>query len=849
MSDDHELMTSILDWFAEVEEWIPGARSWVGELLLGPIPLASANSAYDLADQWGDLAQALNDAYSDVMQMANPILESWSGDGAAQVFMEQWFAYLEGLRQTAESAAQMQRGVQNFGLEVELMKFMAALNLIMLAVSLFMLIAAAIPTGGGSLGAAPGLFAGTRIALAQAAEKTVGKIASIAMRIVMRSITRLFGKLPAAVARRVLPAAVRTVVPQIARIVAGRVVAAGTRVMTETALGRAARTVAARGISKAVANRMAAQALRGLAAREINGTLRNQAVREVQRQLAKEIRQQLLRKWAGKEARDVGENALAKIAAREVAEAGLGREFAGYVGTRVAFGAGFMGGGNLLGQFGQILSGNRTEGVDWAQVKDGVVQGAAFGAGMFGGPLGHAIGGAAAGGGLALGQEYADYVGSGGQNKIDWKAVGHSAVQGGAAGVIFGTQTVLEQAKFSLPHTRLGPIRIGADVHVLPGHDGGFNVLATRANNHEGLLLTSDGYVAFQGRDGVAHAPEGLADRPDIAQARDEHFSKLDVDPKAQQATAASMGGTRSDPPAGSRAESGSGTSARSGDGGGGGGGPRQNASGGGTSTRAGEPVRSAEPTPAPSNGYAFPATAHRPATAPARRPHAPPTPCRWIVRPPIVHRPMACRRTVDRQITCLPMARRPIVRRRTVRPPMVRRPIGCRRTVRPAMVCRRIVRRRIAYPLIVRRPIACRRTALRLVRRGPRRTVPGPAVSGRRWAATGSDRATAWHPAATVPGRRQPGRRRPHAGGRGPGAGGQRDAARHGTVRPGRRRPGTDAPPRRPTGRRRSPRRGRGREPARCRPHPRRRDGTDRPGRRTPRTPDRYAGHGAGGA
>ncbi|MFC4145221.1 hypothetical protein ACFO0M_03030 [Micromonospora mangrovi] len=598
MSDDHEVMTSILDWFADIEEWIPGARSMVGELLLGPIPLASANNAYDLADQWGDLAQALNDAYTDVMQMANPILESWSGDGAAQTFVEQWFAYLEGLRQTAESAAQMQRGVQNFGLEVELMKFMAALNLIMLAVSIFMLIAAAIPTGGGSLGAAPGLFAATRLALTQAAEKTVGKIASIAMRIVMRSLTRLFGKLPAAVARRVLPAAVRTVVPQIARIVAGRVVAAGTRVMTETVLGRAARTVAARGISKAVANRMAGQALRGLAAREINGTLRNQAVREVQRQLAKEIRQQLLRKWAGKEAREVGENALAKIAAREVAESTLGREFAGYVGTRVAFGAGFMGGGNLLGQFGQILSGNRTEGVDWAQVKDGVVQGAAFGAGMFGGPLGHTIGGAAAGGGLALGQEVYDRI-QDPHNKIDWGLVGHSAVQGGAAGAIFGTQTVLEQARFSLPHTRIEGLRIGADVHVLPGHDGGFNVLATRANNHEGLLLTSDGYVAFQGRDGVAHLPEGLAERPDIAGVRDEHFSKLDVDPKARDAAASLTGGVRTDTPAGTRAEAGSGTPARAGDGGGGGGGgPRQNASGGGTSTRTGEPVRSAEPTP-----------------------------------------------------------------------------------------------------------------------------------------------------------------------------------------------------------------------------------------------------------
>jgi len=606
MSDDeHEVMTSILDWFGQIEEWVPGAGKWAADLLVGPIPLAYANNAYDLADQWGQLADALNAAYEDVMQAANPILENWSGDGAAQVFVEQWFAYLEGLRQTADSAAQMQRGAQNFGLEVELMKFMAALNLIMLAVSLFMLIAAAIPTGGGSLGAAPGLFATCRIALGRAASQTVGKIASIVMRIVMRVLTRLFGRISVAIAQRVAQSAL----PRIAAAIAERLATA----MTKTFLGRLARAIAARGISKAVANRLAAQALRGLADKEIEGTLTRQATREAQYLLAKEIRNQLLRKWAGKEGQQVAESALEKLAAKQIENSLLGREFAQYVGTRIAFGAGFMGGGNLLGQFGQVLSGNRAAGdIDWAQVKDGAFQGAVFGAGMFGGVVGHTVGGALAGGGLTLGQEIYHYVDSGHKDAIDWTAVGHSAVQGGAAGVLFGGQAALEHANLSLPHTRLGSLRIGADVHVLPGDHDGFNVVATRANGREGLLLTSDGYVAFQGRDGVQHLPTEIAGRPDVASIVDQHFAGLTVDPRFATEIAPSPGDVRVDSQA-ARADTSAGAPARSsgGDGGGGGGGgPRQNVPGNG-GLRTTETGRSSEASSRESSSLGGPQTEH----------------------------------------------------------------------------------------------------------------------------------------------------------------------------------------------------------------------------------------------
>src|SRR5688572_29091924 len=131
-------MTSVLDWFWEIEQWIPGIHTLVGEIIFGEIPLADAANAYELAEKWGVLAQHLADTYEEVSAAANGILEGWQGDGAAATFAIQWRQYLEALSATAQSASGMQEGVQAFGNQVELMKFMAALNLIMLAITIYM---------------------------------------------------------------------------------------------------------------------------------------------------------------------------------------------------------------------------------------------------------------------------------------------------------------------------------------------------------------------------------------------------------------------------------------------------------------------------------------------------------------------------------------------------------------------------------------------------------------------------------------------------------------------------------------------------------------------------------------
>ncbi|GIF04473.1 hypothetical protein Asi03nite_20110 [Actinoplanes siamensis] len=521
----------MLDYFSEFEEWLPDWIDWLSHIVLGEIPLARANDVYDLADQWERLADELNTAYQDVLRAADPILDNWSGDAAAAAFVEQWYSYLEGLRQSADGAAQMRMGVQGFGLEVELMKYLVAINLLMLAVSIYMLVVAAIPSGGASLGAAPGLFTGFRLALGKLAENTVGKIAQIVVRVAIKPLTNLFVELPATAATRALAAGARLAVPVVTRISLGEAIPAAVvknivttgardiaRRFGQTLAGRAATNVAARGVSKAVANRLAAQALRGMAGRQIRGRLAGQTTRAVQKQLAKEIQQQLMKNWAGRKlGAEAAESALTGLAVQEAAHAGLGREFVHYVGSRVAFGAGFMGGGDLGAQLLQMAEGNR-ESLDWAHVRNSAMQGGVFGAGMFGGPVGHTVGGALAGGGMGIVGQLQQGVGISG---VNWTEVGHQTVLGASAGVIFGGQTHLEMS-----HLGGGSLRIGDNLHLLSGEDGGFAAISsgTYRGTAEHLVLTDNGYVAWQGADpsgeagGLRVVPTEVSARPEVAE-------------------------------------------------------------------------------------------------------------------------------------------------------------------------------------------------------------------------------------------------------------------------------------------------------------------------------------------
>ena len=299
-----------------------------------------------------------------------------------------------------------------------------------------------------------------------------------------------------------MPAIARQAVPRLAGAALTRVVPAVVR----TTVSDLARQIAARGITRSVANRLAAQALRGASGRALRQALTRaavergvpalagQSVRAVQSALAREIEAQLLRRFTNRAAVEVVEQGSAAVirefAAAQVARVTLGRELAGYVGIRVAFGAGFMGGGNLAGQLMQVSAGNRAE-LEWGQVWQGAAEGAAFAAGMWGGPIGHTIGGAASGAVVSGAHEAYEHFALG--ERFDWADVGHGAFQGAVAGSIFGTQNHLETTRWS------GGLRIGGDVHVLRNEGGGLNILAADSAGRR-VVITDTGQFAYERR-------------------------------------------------------------------------------------------------------------------------------------------------------------------------------------------------------------------------------------------------------------------------------------------------------------------------------------------------------------
>lgn|GEM_PF-1975460 len=517
---DH-VLSDILDWFWEIEEWIPGIHSTVGEIIFGPIPLSDGARLYDLAEAWGEVANGLAEAYEEVRPAADSIIEAWSGDAAAMQFAQQWMSYLEALRTTADSVSSMQQGVQGLALQVEMMKFMAVINLIMLAVSLYIIIAALIPSAGTSMGGVPPALAACRTAMWAAVRKIVQAITGITFRTALKGLGQFATRaLPAAVraAPRVLPTVVRAV-PRAATTTGRGLGTVARNTFTRlTPRNVVARTVADRLAGQAM-NRAARTALRnqlgrGLGSRAAANAARSQVARELQQQIlvswgARTAAQAAGRTAANSAARYAGNQMLERAvqqglarAATEATEVAFRRELAKYLGIRVAFGAGFLGGGDLLGQGLQVLDGNRS-GIDMTQTAVTAAQGAAFGLGMWGGLGGHILGGAAAGGMVGLGTAMASEEGFDWRDPDDWAKVGHEAAKGGMAGAIFGAQNNLEMVRVNAP-SRIG----GADIRTLP------DSLAAGSRTSGGLpgglagARSGEGFAPGLG-DGVGSLPDG----------------------------------------------------------------------------------------------------------------------------------------------------------------------------------------------------------------------------------------------------------------------------------------------------------------------------------------------------
>lgn len=545
---DH-LLDDILAWFNELENDLSGISAAIFNIVIGKIPDSKINSVYALADAWEDAAIRLAEIQGEVDGLARPILEGWQGDAAATQYAEQWVAYQQALGGGVESLSGMAEAVRKFGLQIELLKFMVALNLLILAIQIILAIVMAFFSGGLSLAAVWGLIRATGTTIASLAARAVTAIANISLRAALRALPKILPRaLPTAtrlgapaltrtalptLARTQLPNLVRTQLPNLVRTQLPNLVRTQLPNLLRTALptvGRGAMNVIrnvpnhlARNflpknvIARVVANRMATRWMRGMASRRmLRGLGRHAAARgltqsalvSARNALAWQIEQQLLRKFGTNVAANFVErgaaNAVARMAesgiARQItsqtlgqqavrmsAQVSFGRELAKYMIPRVAFGTAFMGGGNLAGQLMQIAEGHRTS-VDWREVGLYTGQGALFGAALWGGALSQGVGGGLAGGAWAIGVETYDYFKSEDpeRRRFDWGEVAYQAGHGAASGFAFGLVDQVQMSRINLPS------RIGQEVGAMPHPRAERPVLMVRDTN-SGTRLMLDG--------------------------------------------------------------------------------------------------------------------------------------------------------------------------------------------------------------------------------------------------------------------------------------------------------------------------------------------------------------------
>ncbi|GAB3856362.1 hypothetical protein GCM10027610_091010 [Dactylosporangium cerinum] len=496
------VIDTIIGWFVELEEHIPGSGNMARDLIIGRVPEADKESIYTLARHYADAANELADLYEEVSHVADALMENWASQGAVQ-WTEQWLNYLRAVGATMEGLSSLSQSLDGFGFQIELQEFMVALNLIMLGALLLQLIIAAFFSGGASLSGVVPAFLTTGRLIGIATTKTITAIGQMTLRVALRSLTPFLARVAPTLVRTATPALTRTALPALTRAslpVLARSTLPALRTagstFVRTTLPNFARNLGAgimRGllprnvIARHVADRMANQWLRSTLT---NGLIRNTLGRSVaggigrsvgsraatmaagratRAAYARALEQQLARQFGARVGGRAMEGALGRLgvdaagqqaarsvlmqqAAAQTVKVSFRTEVAKYLGTRIAMGGLFMGGGNLIGQLHIIDKRGLDPGLlDLDQVKVYAAQGALFGAGMWGSPLGHAIGGGVAGGlfNAATGESIRD-------------GVLHGAFVGG----VFGAAS-----HFTANPAHM-PIKIGQSVHIVPAERG-----------------------------------------------------------------------------------------------------------------------------------------------------------------------------------------------------------------------------------------------------------------------------------------------------------------------------------------------------------------------------------------
>ncbi len=155
-------------FFEEVDHWVPVIEHFLE--MVAQWPQANHERVYDLADRYGDGAQAHEDHLQDIDGYLHD-LAAWQGDGAAEMVRQGLQAHMSDVHSMAQVLRGMQTITHGNAVEIESMKWMAIINFGMLAFAIVQMLLT-FWTGIGAASAA-GEIAFTRAAIWALAKKLV----------------------------------------------------------------------------------------------------------------------------------------------------------------------------------------------------------------------------------------------------------------------------------------------------------------------------------------------------------------------------------------------------------------------------------------------------------------------------------------------------------------------------------------------------------------------------------------------------------------------------------------------------------------------------------------------------
>lgn len=165
----------ILEWFRRFEEWCPGIVGRVLEFLVD-IPEGDERAMFRLGEAYEEAAKALSEHLREVAALSPAVAEAWSGDGAAAAFQHNYGAYLEQVSNSVVGLYDMREMAQSAGVQIETAKFMAAINLYMLASALVAIASTLIVSFGTSTFAAPAAEAAAQTGIRAAVQKLLAQL-------------------------------------------------------------------------------------------------------------------------------------------------------------------------------------------------------------------------------------------------------------------------------------------------------------------------------------------------------------------------------------------------------------------------------------------------------------------------------------------------------------------------------------------------------------------------------------------------------------------------------------------------------------------------------------------------